>query len=365
MPLIWKQALRRFYQVFSLSMLSFIALLLLMRLQEILRFASIASTFRCLFLFILYQIPYILPLSIPISSLLACFLFMQNFSETSELTSLRSSGLSLFQIMHPIFFLGLFLSLINLIIVSEITPRCRFLTKDLIYKTTVKNPLLLIQKGKLMTLSNSYIDIGSVERGKLAKDVLFFMHHEKKDRSFLFTAEKLRVKKHRLKGKNVALISALEQSEKQGFDPLFIENQERMEMRSSSLTKLISVKNWMPKAEQLPFKWMVMNKNEAKTKPEKQARRFQVELSRRFAFALSAFTFIYIGLAFGIGIGRKKRKRGLFFALFLSAFLLFSFSAAKSFHQSALKASLCYFLPQVLALALSYTYLKRLERGIE
>ena len=66
MPLFSRYILKSYLYVLLLCVVSFIALLLVSRLQEIAHFASMGAPPLYLIYFILYQIPYVLPIAIPI-----------------------------------------------------------------------------------------------------------------------------------------------------------------------------------------------------------------------------------------------------------------------------------------------------------
>lgn len=363
--MLWKLTLKKFFQIFLLSITSFVALLLVMRLQEIARFATLTSEPKKVFLFALLQVPYILPLAIPISSLIASYLVIYGFSTTHELTALRVSGISLPKILSPLLISSLFLTLAGGLIASELTPRSRFLSKDLAYATTISNPLLLIQKEKLMKQKESYVEMKNIDRGSKAEDLIFVMENENSDRLTLIAAEKIKLNDELLVGTNVTILSTLPSSEEEKFDSLIIENQQKMVTSKEALSSLLQGTHWIPKAEFLPFKWMVLQSREARLKPHKTQRRFYVECARRLSLALCTFTFTFIGATFGLEIGRRRKKKGLLFAIAAAGFVLLSFSSAKSFHKSAMKASLCYLLPHPLVIAIGTHYLTRRIKGIE
>ena len=147
-PILWRYLLKNYLKVFFLSIFTFICILLLMRMQEIARFATLGSSIGSLFLFILLQFPLILPLAIPLSALIASILLVSRLNYSHELTSLRSQGLSLKEILYPLKFVSLFLDLLNFIVASEITPTTRLKGKNLIYQATAHNPLVLLKMNK-------------------------------------------------------------------------------------------------------------------------------------------------------------------------------------------------------------------------
>jgi lipopolysaccharide export system permease protein len=135
MPLLWRYLLKQFTKVFALCLVSFVAILLITRSQDIAKFATINHDLKPILLFALYQIPYILPLAIPISCLISTMILFQNLSQSQELTSMRASGISLKLLMAPIFLCVSLFALLNLCLASEIAPKCRILSKKALFQT--------------------------------------------------------------------------------------------------------------------------------------------------------------------------------------------------------------------------------------
>src|SRR5271167_846396 len=124
MPIIWRYLLRSYFQVFSLCVSSFISMLLVLRFQDIARFATSGTSNYNIVLFTLLQIPYILPIAIPVSCLIASMILFQRLSQSHELTAFRTCGIGLKEISTPLVFAGLFLTLVNLTIACELAPYC-------------------------------------------------------------------------------------------------------------------------------------------------------------------------------------------------------------------------------------------------
>ena len=141
MPILWRYLLRNYFQVFFLCVSAFISVLLVLRFQEIARFITSEASFAKVVLFSLYQIPYILPIAIPISCLISSLLLFQKLSHYQEITALRTIGLSLQKIVIPILASGFLLVLFNAMIAFELAPICRSKARMLIYETVTSNPL--------------------------------------------------------------------------------------------------------------------------------------------------------------------------------------------------------------------------------
>ncbi len=142
MPILWRYLLRKYFQVFFLCVSGFIAILLVTRFQDIARFATTGASLGYLLLFILYQVPFILPLAIPISCLISALLLFLNLSRNHELTAIRTAGLGLIPLALPIALSAILLSLANFTIASELGPKCRSLSKTLVYQMTVSTPFV-------------------------------------------------------------------------------------------------------------------------------------------------------------------------------------------------------------------------------
>src|SRR3990167_1572836 len=84
MPILWRYLFKEYLKVFFLSILAFICILLITRLKQIAGFATLASGFISLILFVFYQIPYILPIAISISCLISSVILFQKMSNIKD-----------------------------------------------------------------------------------------------------------------------------------------------------------------------------------------------------------------------------------------------------------------------------------------
>ncbi len=367
MPILWRYLLRSYFQVFVLCVVGFIAILLVTRFQEIAKFASSGASWDTIFFFTLYQIPYILPLAIPISCLIAAMILFQKLSHTQELTAFRTCGLGLFPIAYPLILAGVLLSLLNFSIVSELSPYCRGLTKQLVYETTSKNPLTLLQKETILKLDDSFIDVKKLKSGKSAEEVVIITRSASNNRLNLMTAKELMLEGDQIKGKNVTFISNIDtKNEKKGFDHLVIENQKTMQTKASSLTEHLESADWFTGNEYLPMRLLM-----AKEFIEKKADLLSIgksaamEMTRRATLGIAAFTFTFIGIAFGMEIGRQRRKKGILLAFSLAAFFLVCFVSARSFRHTPQISMFIYLLPHPVILLFCYRNFISVARGIE
>ena len=364
MPLLWRYLLRSYFQVFFLCISGFIALLLLTRLQEIARLAALDSTLPTLLLFTLCQIPYILPIAIPISGLIAAMLLSKRLSQDLELTVFRSAGLSLTKITMPLLASAFLLSLANFVIVSELTPRSRLLSQKLFHEASTINPLLLIKKNKAFKLKNSYIDMEMSHIGKQAIDVIFAAQNQSQNRLTLFIAKKLVLKKNQLIGENVSLITHIDSKNPAQFDHLMIDNQEKIFTSAKSLSDMMQKQRFSLGYEFYPLRELLQTlskqKNRIKTKNE-----LLFELTRRLFFSLITYAFTFMGISMGLQIGKERKQKGIVLVILLTALTFICSIAAKSYFLFFYRFLFFYFCPNILIFIGSFWFQKRAKEGIE
>ncbi len=364
MPIIWRYLLRSYFQVLLLCVSTFISVLIVLRFQEIAQFATSGAPKLTILLFALLQIPYILPIAIPVSCLIAAMLLFQRLSLSHELTALRTCGFGLKAIATPLFFAGFFLTLINFTIASELAPRCRGMSKQLVYEIASSNPLFLLQKESLLKLKNAYFDIGVLRAGKYAEDVLIAIKNSSNEKITLMSAKELTLKGDLLKGEKVTFISSADSKKEEGFDHLIIENQAEMNTKAANLSQFIQTVDWSTSFDYMPLRTILAHEIAVKNQLT-LSKGAKIEVARRISISLAAFTFTMMGVAFGMKISRNRSKKGIVWAITLGALFLVCFISAKSFRQTPMIATAIYLLPHPLIILLSLKFLKSIRRGVE
>lgn len=351
MPILWRYALQSYLRVFSLSVCTFITVLIVARFKEIARFTALSGDFGKTGLFIVYQIPTILPIAIPISALIASLLLMQRLSRTYELTALRASGLSLTKILTPLLLLSLLLSLLNFSICVEIAPYCRREGKTLLFHETSENPLLLLQRQKLVKIKHAYLNM-EVKNDEATKNLTLIVHNDKNDRLSLLSARKLWIDQEELRGDDLAVISYINSDK--GFDSLVIENQSSMSTAAPLLSKALKKNRPRLDVNALNLKMLRLAK---KPKPA------QIEMLRRITLSLAAFSFTLLGCTFGIEEGRNPKRKNLFFALLLTLSVLMSFLLGKELKETPVLATFAFLLPHPFIWLCSMLHLHKIAKG--
>lgn len=366
LPLLWNYLARSYLRTFLLCVTSFVAVLIVMRLQEIARFATSGASAYKVVLFSLFQIPYILPIAIPISCLISTFILFHRLSFSQELTALRTCGLSLNYLKTPLLLIAFLISLLNFTITSELAPYCKSLSKQCIFDVVKANPLFPLQRDSLVKLKNAYYHIGSLKGSSCAQDVLLVTKNNSNNSMTIALAKELQIENTLLTGKEIAFISSVDaKKQEKGFDHLIIENQGHMHTEAENLSQFLHVADWnRTNPDYLRFHELLAY-SVAKKGSMTGYNSTLIEMAKRVSIGFAPFTLTLLGIGFGIQIGRAPSKKGLIIASFLTALLFSCFIAAKSLHSFFLLALPIFLAPHLLIIGCALFNLRKISRGIE
>ncbi len=362
-PLIWKNILKNYLTIFFLSITLFASVLVLFRVYEIARFATLGGGFFNILLFTILQFPLIMPLSIPISCLIATFIIVQKMCNTSEMTSLRSFGFSIINIYKPILFLSIFACSINFYLIFTIMPTIKEACNNLITKVTHENPLALIENGRIFKLQNGFLQMKMMKKSKKIEDLFFAFKNKASNRIALIMADQLAASNESIKGKNIDTLFYEKKEEKQPI--LIIEHFQSMNQPSYLIPKLLfkSTKNKIV-IQKLSLSPLIKAFNDPNLSIKKR-KMAKFELIRRIYLSTAPFILTLIGLAYAIDIGRRSSKRFkcTLFALVSSYFLTYLLSKSLK-HQYEL-ALAWYLIVLSIIIFMSLRHISMIEKGHE
>jgi lipopolysaccharide export system permease protein len=119
-----------------------------------------------------------IPMSIPLAILLSGLIAFGNIAEKNELTAMKSSGISLYRIIQPLFILIIGLSVLNFTMSNNIVPVMSLKFRSLLEDIRDKKMALNIEEGVFYRGIDGYtIRIGSKERdNQTIHNVLIYDH---------------------------------------------------------------------------------------------------------------------------------------------------------------------------------------------
>lgn len=379
MPLLWRYLLKQYIKVFVLCVLAFIAILITMRLEDIAYFATLGPNLKSVILYVFQQIPYILPIALPIAALISSILLMQRLSRAYELTAMRSLGFALRDILAPIVLASLFFSAVNFYIVSELSTTSHFNAGMLKNELRAVNPLLLLHNRHVMRMKGFYFDtLGASRIGEYAQDIVFLAPNRQSERLNLVLAKELQATPSFFKGSSVTLLTT--QAENAQNENLMIENIQENKTATEDFSQILEKKMWTVNNDhlRLPLLLVRMDELSDSLKQERlssnndtirQARHTYrasiTEIFRRLSLAIAVFSFTLMGVAFGISITRNHSNKGIIFVIALGAFYMIAFFIAKNFDYALGIAASLYLVPHAIIIAISSWALYRTTYGVE
>lgn len=98
----------------------------------------------------LYNLPYILMFSIPMSAMTTALLLFGRLSIDGEITAMKSAGMSLWQIVSPIVFISIVLSFFCVYLNSYLAPESHYARRKLLANAGAQDPISLLEEGRFI-----------------------------------------------------------------------------------------------------------------------------------------------------------------------------------------------------------------------
>lgn len=98
----------------------------------------------------IYNMPYIMMFSIPMSTMTTALLVFGRLSLDGEITAMKSTGLSLWQIVAPVIFISILLSFFCVYLNAYLAPKSHFASRKALINIGVENPINLLEEGRFI-----------------------------------------------------------------------------------------------------------------------------------------------------------------------------------------------------------------------
>ena len=346
-PVLHRLLLTRFVSLVFLSTGALLGLLLSTRFFEIARFAALGGLGWPLVTYIACQIPLILPIVFPIGAALAAFFLFQEFSRSGGITSLRASALSFKKLLTPLLLAGLFFSVLNGLLISDISPLAKHKARELQREWKGINPLALLKQKELLLSSGiEVVPLGEADPSKFAEKVITAVRQPKNDRLLLITADKLQRSDSSLDGENLSAF--LYGDKKKGeFSELYAIESEHFTTNIEPLTFVLTKERSRPVPDHLSTPQFIAEMASRGKLPLFDKNKLYSEGARRLMITLAPFTFTLLGAASGLMIGRKSSLKPQLVLIGLTALFLAAFFLGKSFDTRIAFAVPCFLAPHL------------------
>ena len=138
MKILDRYLIKKFLIILLFNILAFIVIFVVIDLIENLdKFLSFDASFGQVFFYYLYYIPYIIVLTLPISMLLSSLFALGSMAQYNEIIAMKSSSLSLYRILIPLFIMAFLISVLIGIAGETVVPESNRARLD-IYRYDIK-----------------------------------------------------------------------------------------------------------------------------------------------------------------------------------------------------------------------------------
>lgn len=131
---------------------------------------------------LLYASVGLIPMALPLASMLAALMTMGNLGEHNELLAMKSAGISLPRILYPLTLVSLLVTLFGYVVADYLVPVSTLKMRTLIYSVQQQRPDIVIRPGVFYNDIAGYsIRIGGRQSdGTLMYDLLIYDHSERR-----------------------------------------------------------------------------------------------------------------------------------------------------------------------------------------
>lgn len=323
--------------------------------------------------FFLYNIPYSLAYSIPISALFATLLLFGRLSSDSEVNALKSSGLSLWQIASPVLLISLLLVGVCLYNNCVIYPSTTYANRQLIRGMGVDDPVKLLEEGRFIREFPGYMIYVGKKKNNRVRDLVVYEVDEDSSR---------------VSGTIRADSGILSSDEDKGllkidlFD-VRIEIPDQLDPGDATKTRYVNARTYPIR---LDFKELMGDKKVSKkrknmtiselihtvrnaetdlvlmTPEDRQMERCRtlVEINQRICLAIAPFMFVLVAIPLGIKSHRKESSTGMMLSLgIMFVYYLFIIVADTLDNRPELYPWLISWIPIVLGQLAGFIMLRR------
>lgn len=259
----------------------------------------------------LFFLPYVLIFTIPLSVLSAVLLGFGRLSGDNEVTTLRTSGISIFKVILPVVVCGLLISLINIPLNDKVFPQSEFEARKLAKSIGMKNPIALLEPGVVVKGFKDYIIFVDNIRGNILENISIIQPR-------LGSPTRTIVAK---RGKVIPLPeenSVKLKLEDGTADEISLDSSEeyyKLTFKDYYMTldlkDAIDVNSIQKKSREKNIKEILREVKQLQGKDIKEARKLRIELHKKIALAFSNLVFILIGIPLAITTHRREKFVGV------------------------------------------------------
>lgn len=322
-------------------------------------------------------IPYVAAYALPLGVLTGTLMALGRLSSQQEITAMKASGLSLYQIASPVFLISFIGMIAGVVVNLQYAPQSRLAYKQLMGTAVSENPIGFIEERRFIQEFPGYVIYMGGREGSLMKDFWIWELDAQQRVKLFLRAEEGEIKFDNAKA---ALVLTLRNGTAEQRDEEDPESLEEEPMRSLFFGELPIE---LPMGEifgekskrRVRIKEMTFSQLMAKRDVElareaaagegmsEERLKLQMHMQKSFAMAFSVFSLAIFGVPLAIHVGRKESYANLGIALVIAMtyyFLIIAVSWLEGL--PALRPDLLIWLPNIIFQAAGFYLIQRANR---
>lgn len=267
--------------------------------------------------FLFYMFPYALQFTLPLAILFASVLVFSRLSADNEITAMRASGVSLWQIISPGLVMAAIFSGLCFWLQLDFAPECRYRAHELKSGDEIENPMAFLEAGRYIHFPRHVVYIGN-RHDKIIRDIQIYRLDEKGRVVQDIRAVSGKVKYDRLAGALTlalkdAVMGLLGSENNAGMQRTEAGDMTyRIDFSTHTRSEPVNRKAKYMSIRRILSTIYIRNRSGISTTD------LYVELHKRMSLAFSPIGFFLIGIPFGIRTRRSETSVGVVVALLLT-----------------------------------------------
>ena len=317
--------------------------------------------------FFLQNIPNILSFSMPISTLFAALLLFGRLSMDSEVSAMKSCGISLWRLAAPLILLSILFSSICLYVNCELAPASKLANRELIRTAGVETPINLLEEGRFIDdFPGLKIYIGK-KNGSTVKDVVAYeldddgrvIRNIRAKSGSLIADNKTQTLTVKLYEMRIEIPDPKDPHDVSKTKYAFAEYYP-IDLDVKKLLKKKIVKRSYLRMGVLLDQIRSLDRENLSEKDQIERSRLLVEANQRVSLAFGCFTFMLVGIPLGVKSHRKETSIGMLISLaIVFLYYLFIIIAQALADYPWLHPNLFLWIPLIVAQGLGLVMIRR------
>ena len=315
--------------------------------------------------FIAYVLPFSLIFTIPWGLLTAVLLVFGRLSADNELTALRSNGVSITRICHPLVAIALLCTAVSVWLNVQVAPAAQEEMRSTVFNLATRNPMALFGSDQIIDQFPGHkIYVGKKDGNKLENIIVFEINQDLMPMKVTYA--RTGTLEADLPNKRILMhLFAARYQQRDEYDPFDLA---RMRDGISvvegtlpiSLEELYEKEKKRGSRSMLSVEQLLEQLNNDDPKMRSSGR---TEINKRFSFPLACIVFALVGVPLGITAHRRETSFGFAASLVIGVFYFLFIIIADTLRANAkLHPELLVWFPNVLFLVLGIWMFRRLSR---